>query len=153
MSGDEGLREAVIRRLDDLNVGGWIVVPDRNTGEPMQEQVPLDCIADAVLALPQVSELRGKVERVEALAKRAREATKDSENPGAAMVWLVSVEEALEPAAALAPRPSAHTPQEGETCPHGDPSCPCPDGLQCHYEGDDAWPSSQDATDAEVRGE
>jgi hypothetical protein len=26
-------------------------------------------------------------------------------------------------------------------CPHGDPSCPCPDGLECHYEGPDAWPS------------
>ena len=25
-------------------------------------------------------------------------------------------------------------------CPHGDPTCPCPDGLQCHYEGRDAWP-------------
>lgn len=21
-------------------------------------------------------------------------------------------------------------------CPHGDPFCPCPDGLACHYEGD-----------------
>lgn len=20
------------------------------------------------------------------------------------------------------------------TCPHGDPTCPCPDGLACHYE-------------------
>lgn len=28
-------------------------------------------------------------------------------------------------------------------CPHGDPACPCPDGLACHYEpaGDTpAWP-------------
>jgi hypothetical protein len=24
------------------------------------------------------------------------------------------------------------------TCSHGDPTCPCPDGLACHYEGDDA---------------
>lgn len=27
------------------------------------------------------------------------------------------------------------------SCPHGDPTCPCPDGLSCHYEGPDAWPS------------
>lgn len=26
-------------------------------------------------------------------------------------------------------------------CPYGDPSCPCPDGLLCHYEGEGAWPS------------
>lgn len=26
-----------------------------------------------------------------------------------------------------------------ETCPYGDPLCPCPDGLLCHYEGEDAW--------------
>lgn len=24
-----------------------------------------------------------------------------------------------------------------DTCPHGDPHCPCPDGLLCHYEGPD----------------
>jgi hypothetical protein len=23
-------------------------------------------------------------------------------------------------------------------CPHGDPTCPCPDGDPCHYEGGDA---------------
>jgi hypothetical protein len=23
-------------------------------------------------------------------------------------------------------------------CPHGDPTCPCPDGAACHYEGVDA---------------
>ena len=22
----------------------------------------------------------------------------------------------------------------GDVCPHGDPTCPCPDGLACHYE-------------------
>lgn len=22
-------------------------------------------------------------------------------------------------------------------CPHGDPTCPCPDGLLCHYEDPD----------------
>jgi hypothetical protein len=27
-----------------------------------------------------------------------------------------------------------------ECCPYGDPTCPCPDGLACHYEGPDAWP-------------
>lgn len=30
-----------------------------------------------------------------------------------------------------------------QLCPHGDPTCPCPDGLGCHYEtyGDSpAWP-------------
>jgi hypothetical protein len=25
------------------------------------------------------------------------------------------------------------------TCPHGDATCPCPDGDLCHYEGADAW--------------
>ena len=25
-------------------------------------------------------------------------------------------------------------------CPYGDPLCPCPDGLLCHYEGPDAYP-------------
>lgn len=25
------------------------------------------------------------------------------------------------------------------TCPHGDDSCPCPDGDPCHYEGADAF--------------
>jgi hypothetical protein len=24
-------------------------------------------------------------------------------------------------------------------CPHGDPTCPCPDGDSCHYEGTDAF--------------
>lgn len=24
-----------------------------------------------------------------------------------------------------------------DTCPHGDPACPCPDGDMCHYEGPD----------------
>lgn len=33
--------------------------------------------------------------RVEALAKRARGATRDTENPGAATVWLASLEAAL----------------------------------------------------------
>jgi hypothetical protein len=23
-------------------------------------------------------------------------------------------------------------------CPHGDETCPCPDGAACHYEGEDA---------------
>ncbi len=27
-----------------------------------------------------------------------------------------------------------------EACPHGDPTCPCPDGLACHYEGLGAMP-------------
>lgn len=26
----------------------------------------------------------------------------------------------------------------GAICPHGDPTCPCPDGDACHYEGFDA---------------
>lgn len=25
-------------------------------------------------------------------------------------------------------------------CPHGDPTCPCPDGLACHYQGADPMP-------------
>lgn len=25
------------------------------------------------------------------------------------------------------------------TCPHGDETCPCPDGADCHYEGSDAF--------------
>jgi hypothetical protein len=24
-------------------------------------------------------------------------------------------------------------------CPHGDKTCPCPDGDMCHYEGPGAW--------------
>ena len=31
-------------------------------------------------------------------------------------------------------------------CPHGDPGCPCPDGLWCHYEddpGDKDWPATK----------
>lgn len=28
-----------------------------------------------------------------------------------------------------------------DICPYGDPLCPCPDGVLCHYEGEDAWPS------------
>lgn len=28
---------------------------------------------------------------------------------------------------------------ESGMCPHGDPTCPCPDGDACHYEGADAW--------------
>ena len=27
--------------------------------------------------------------------------------------------------------------EERKTCPYGDPTCPCPDGLLCHYEGPD----------------
>ena len=27
--------------------------------------------------------------------------------------------------------------EERMTCPYGDPTCPCPDGLLCHYEGPD----------------
>lgn len=33
--------------------------------------------------------------------------------------------------------------QDGDICPHGDPSCPCPDGLMCHYGGPDAWPEPE----------
>ena len=32
------------------------------------------------------------------------------------------------------------TPTTRMACPFGDLSCPCPDGLICHYEGPDAWP-------------
>jgi len=31
----------------------------------------------------------------------------------------------------------------GQTCPHGDPTCPCPDGDLCHHEdgpGSPGWP-------------
>ena len=32
------------------------------------------------------------------------------------------------------------SPAPAITCPHGDPLCPCQDGLLCHYEGKDPLP-------------
>lgn len=29
-------------------------------------------------------------------------------------------------------------------CPGADPTCPCVDGLACHYEGPGAWPTPRD---------
>lgn len=34
--------------------------------------------------------------------------------------------------------PEAESSREGAVCPHGDTTCPCPDGDACHYEGSDA---------------
>ena len=38
------------------------------------------------------------------------------------------------------------TPEPRTTCPFGDPTCPCPDGLMCHYEGPDAWEAPESCT-------
>jgi hypothetical protein len=32
-------------------------------------------------------------------------------------------------------------PMKLELCPYGDPGCPCPDGLACHYQPPNAWPA------------
>lgn len=39
-----------------------------------------------------------------------------------------------------APRKDTAT-AEPRLCKYGDPTCPCPDGDLCHYEGKDAWPA------------
>lgn len=37
--------------------------------------------------------------------------------------------------------PRYTTPTESpKTCDFGDPTCPCQDGLMCHYKGDNPWP-------------
>lgn len=45
----EARRERLLEVMEDLNVGGWIVVPHPGSGEPMQEQIRPEDLADALL--------------------------------------------------------------------------------------------------------
>lgn len=42
--------QAVAEALDVLNADGWMVVPHPNTGEPMQERLPVSYLAEAAVA-------------------------------------------------------------------------------------------------------
>lgn len=42
--------QAVAEALDALNADGWMVVPHPNTGEPMQERLPVSYLAEAAVA-------------------------------------------------------------------------------------------------------
>lgn len=63
--------------------------------------------------IPQVAELRGKVERVEASERLLAQVVQD-QSSGPQMSQQDIIAWARHESAALAPRPSAHTPQEGE---------------------------------------
>lgn len=49
--------EAGATAAENMNADAWIAVPDPDTGEPMQQQVPLDRLVEGILvaALPHLS--------------------------------------------------------------------------------------------------